>query len=117
VTLQERDADSMLHFYRRLLHWRREHITLIRGEQTLLAPHEQIFAFKRTLHNQQILCAFNFSDQPARLDLVDDAEAEGNGSTTSSSWRVLEVPGLNGGRKRSHTLRFEPYGGLLLQQI
>ncbi len=117
VTLQERDADSMLHFYRQLLHWRREHITLIRGEQTLLAPHEQIFAFMRTLNHQQILCAFNLSDRPARLELIGGAEMPSGEPTMNSPWRVLEVPGLIGGRKRGHTLRFEPYGGLLLQRI
>jgi alpha-glucosidase len=64
---QEADTGSLLHFYRALLHWRREQPALWGGTQTLLPADAQVFAYVRTSDDgaQRLLCAFNFSEQPA----------------------------------------------------
>ena len=106
VDVQEAQADSHLHFYRALLAWRKAHPVLIQGEQTLWPLHPQVLAFEREHEGQTVLCAFNFSAQPASIELP-------------AEWRAamplpLKVPGLSGARLAPNTLEFEPYAGLLL---
>jgi len=105
VDLQQRDPGSMLHFYRQLLHWRRGQPALIQGEQTLLPVHPQVLAYVREHQGQRVLCALNFSDQPATLSLPDDLQAADE----------LDLPGLQGGQLQGRTLAFEAFGGLLLR--
>jgi len=54
--------DSLLAFYRRLLHWRRQQPALIQGEMRLLECHPEVLAFVRTAPGQTLLCVFNLSD-------------------------------------------------------
>lgn len=104
VDLQQRDPDSMLHFYRQLLHWRRSQPALIKGEQSLLPVHPQVLAYVREHAGERVLCALNFSDRPATLNLPTGLQAAA----------VLDLPGLQGGRLQGGELAFEAFGGLLL---
>jgi alpha-glucosidase len=105
VNLQQRDPDSMLHFYRQLLHWRRSQPVLIKGEQSLLPVHPQVLAYVREHAGERVLCALNFSDRPATLTLPTGLQAAA----------VLDLPGLQGGRLQGGELAFEAFGGLLLR--
>jgi alpha-glucosidase len=105
VDVQEANPASHLHFYRTLLAWRKTQAPLLHGTQTLWREHPQVLAFERQHDGQTVLCAFNFSAEPARLDLPLD-------------WRqakALAVPGLTPAQGVGQaTLEFEPYAGLLL---
>lgn len=104
VSEQDKDPKSLLNFYRALLKWRKEQVVLLHGDQTLLDVHEQVIAFVREHEGQKVLCAFNFSDSLASLDLPSSFKLA----------KALPVPGLNGGSVAGNSMKFEAYGVLLL---
>ncbi|WP_255196341.1 glycoside hydrolase family 13 protein [Halorarius litoreus] len=72
----ERDReDGILAYYRELIDLRHETDALVYGEYELLLPEdEQVFAYTRTLDDDEFLVALNFSDAAATVDLpLDDA--------------------------------------------
>ena len=105
VDRQQNQPDSLLTFFKQLLYWRRDQPALIHGSLSLLPGHPQVLAFVREHGPQRLLCAFNFSDQPAILDLP---AGWGNASPLAGS-------GLQGAQLEGSTLCFEPWGGLYLQ--
>jgi oligo-1,6-glucosidase len=66
VEQAERDPDSILHYYRALIRLRASQPVMVYGRYDLLLDaHEQIYAFTRTLDDQQLLVMLNFSaDRP-----------------------------------------------------
>jgi alpha-glucosidase len=104
VSEQDKDPKSLLNFYRALLKWRKEQVVLLHGDQTLLDVHEQVIAFVREHEGQKVLCAFNFSDSLASLDLPASFKLA----------KAVPVPGLNGGSVAGNSMKFEAYGVLLL---
>lgn len=61
--LQLRDNDSVLHHYRAMLAYRRQHPALQHGGlETLDAP-DGILAFLRTSDEETLICVFNMTDQ------------------------------------------------------
>ncbi len=106
VDQQRGDANSMLNYVTRLLHWRRQQSALLHGDLQLLPVTEQVLAFTREAQGQQLLCLFNFSDRAAALALP-------------SAWvsaQVLPGSGLTGAQATAGTVHFEPWGGLFLQR-
>ena len=68
VAAAERNPDSVLHFYRRLLRLRRENDALIYGEFVLTErEHRQVFAYRRILGQTEFTIACNMSGDEARL--------------------------------------------------
>jgi alpha-glucosidase len=104
VSKQDNDPTSLLNFYRALLTWRKGQAVLLHGDQRLLPVHKQVMAFVREHEGQQVLCAFNFSDSAASMDLP----------AHFKSASVLPVPGLSGGSIAGNHMTFEAYGALLL---
>jgi alpha-glucosidase len=107
VDRQSAQTDSQLAFITRLLHWRRQQPALREGSLALWPADPQVLAFTRDLGGQVLLCAFNFSDRPARLALPADWQGA----------RVLAGSGLEGARVASGSVHFEPWGGLFLQAV
>jgi alpha-glucosidase len=106
VDRHEADADSLLHHYRRLLHWRKGQPALIRGDIELLPEHPQVFGHVRSLRDERVLCAFNLSERDATWTLPAGLRLG----------RVLDDSGANGARVAGDgTLRFQPYGVLFAQ--
>ena len=66
---QEKDAGSLLHFYRNLLRWRKTQPALLSGTLTVLPAHPSVMAFVRALDGVQLLCVFNFCDAPVAWDI------------------------------------------------
>ena len=65
---EEKDADSVLHFYRHLAKLRETSPALLDGVyEELLEENEQIYAFSRTLGKTRIKTAVNFSTKDAAL--------------------------------------------------
>ena len=104
VSAQDNDPKSLLNFYRALLKWRKQQTVLLHGDQALLPVHSQVMAFVREHEGQQVLCAFNFSDSAANMDLP----------ANFKSATALSVPGLSGGSVAGDCMQFEAYGALLL---
>ncbi|MFM2057060.1 MAG: hypothetical protein RLY71_1445 [Pseudomonadota bacterium] len=99
---QAMDATSLFHHYQQLLRWRRSVPALIHGEMTLLPVHAQVLAFVREHAGERVLCAFNLSEQPARLDLGADQRVAA----------VLADSGATGATLQDGALQFEPWGVL-----
>jgi alpha-glucosidase len=62
VDVQEQNQGSVLHFYRALLAFRKEHRPLSKGSIELLEAPAGILAFIRAAGNEQILCVFNMTE-------------------------------------------------------
>lgn len=98
-------SHSLLGYFTALLAWRKQQPALIHGDMRVWPSHPQVLVFERQHGDQRVLCAFNFSDQPASMALHSDW----------SSAQVLSGSGLQGGTRHGSELRFEPWGGLFLQ--
>jgi alpha-glucosidase len=104
VSEQDKDPQSLLNFYRNLLAWRKGQGVLLHGDQILLPVHKQLMAFVREHEGKKVLCAFNFSDTLATMDLPANFQ----------SASVLPIPGLGGGSVSGNSIKLETYGALLL---
>lgn len=104
VSEQDKDPQSLLNFYRGLLAWRKGQEVLLHGDQVLLPVHQQVMAFVREHEGKKVLCAFNFSDSAATLDLP----------APFKSASMLPIPGLGGGSVSGENIHLETYSALLL---
>lgn len=68
VAAQEGDQGSMLAHYRRMLAFRRAHPTLVSGAMEAISAEGEVAMFIRR-GDEVIFCAFNLSDQAARIVL------------------------------------------------
>lgn len=105
VDQQVGKPDSLLSYFSQLLAWRKGQAELIHGSMTVWPSHPQVLVFEREHQGQRVLCAFNFSDAPASIDLPAAWQAA----------RTLFGSGLTGGQHHGSALHFEPWGGLHLQ--
>jgi alpha-glucosidase len=67
VARQETDDQSALHFYRRILAFRRAHPVLVEGGIEFIRTSEPVLAFRRTGSDGNMLCIFNLSADPVRV--------------------------------------------------
>jgi len=64
------DPDSIYAYYKKLIHFRKKHDVLIYGQYDLiLAKHEKIYAYTRTLHDNIILIITNLFSEEAQFNL------------------------------------------------
>ncbi len=71
------NSDSVWNYYRRLIALRKEYSVMIYGEYKLLLPdHEQIYAYTRTLGDEQLLVILNFSGGASSFELPDQISYE-----------------------------------------
>ena len=65
---EEKDADSVLSYYKQIIRLRKTNPVLLSGVyEELLADNEQIYAFSRTESTRRIVTAVNFSLEEAQL--------------------------------------------------
>ncbi len=70
VDAEEADPDSVLSFYKRMLAFRRAHPVLRHGAIEFLASEGDAVAFGRSGAGEEMICAFNFSAEPAVIALA-----------------------------------------------
>ncbi|WP_440961797.1 glycoside hydrolase family 13 protein [Paenibacillus nitricinens] len=64
------DSDSIFYYYQELIALRKKNPIMVYGEYKLLLPeHENIYAYTRTLDDEQWLILLNFSEAPQTVDL------------------------------------------------
>lgn len=106
VSSQEDDPKSCLNYFRRMTHLRTENPILIYGDyEMLLEDDEKIYAYKRTLGEQQWLVMLNFSKEEVSTDI---------GMDLSNSQEIInnyDELAINHGR---HIL-LKPYQAVILQ--
>jgi alpha-glucosidase len=59
VEKQEADQNSVLHFYRKIIAFRRAHPALLKGDIQLLPSPNSVLAFRRSYDEETLLCLFN----------------------------------------------------------
>ena len=101
VDAQERDAASLLHFYRGLLRWRKSQPALVHGTLSVLPAHPQVLAFVRAHEGRRLLCVFNFSGTAAQwevpAELAAATEVPGSGlAVVARSGNLLQLPAWGG---------------------
>jgi len=70
VEEQERRADSVLNYFRKMVQLRKSYLTLVYGKFELVDENnKQLFAYTRQLDKQKLLVVLNFSDKAATLSL------------------------------------------------
>jgi oligo-1,6-glucosidase len=69
VAEQESNPNSVLHFFRKMVHLRKSNLILVYGKFELVdIDNKQIFAYTRSLNKEQLLVVLNFSDTTAILN-------------------------------------------------
>jgi alpha-glucosidase len=96
------DPDSLLHHYRRLLRWRRQHPALRQGSMELPPVHPQVLAYVRQQGDERILCAFNLSAEPTVWAAPPELPIA----------RALSAGGPATAAVEGGTVRFDAYGVL-----
>ncbi|MNC35713.1 Oligo-1,6-glucosidase [compost metagenome] len=64
------DSDSVFYYYQKLIALRKKHLIMTYGDYQLLLPeNEDIYAYTRTLDDEQWLVLLNFSEAPQTVEL------------------------------------------------
>ncbi len=72
VLSENSDPESCLNYFRKMVKVRKDNPVLIYGDYQIIQPeHEQIYAFKRTLDENQMVVLLNFSETEASINLAD----------------------------------------------
>lgn len=94
------DADSVLHFARSILAWRKTVPQLLRGEIAFFDAPEPVLAFRRDLAGApSVLAAFNLGGQPVAFvwpQAADCAPLDGHGLAGSLAGACVTLPGFGG---------------------
>ncbi len=73
VVAQDKDPNSVLNYFRQMTKFRQDYPVMVYGAYELIAPeHEQVYAYTRTLEDQQMLVILNFSEEEVRFKLPPD---------------------------------------------
>lgn len=72
---EQKDKDSVFHFYKKLIQLRKQERVLIDGKYDVLLPeHPEIFAYTRTDEHSRLLVICNFTGHEVRYDLPENWE-------------------------------------------
>ena len=84
VQAEDKNPDSLLNFYRRLLRFRKENPIVIYGDYRELMPeHEQLYVYERNYQGKKLLVVCSFTSEGVRFDAPE-------GINLSEGTRVLE---------------------------
>ncbi|HLR92719.1 MAG TPA: alpha-amylase family glycosyl hydrolase [Atopostipes sp.] len=100
---QEKDENSILHFYRKLLEIKKEAL-FQEGSYEMVETEEVIYAYKRKLENQEALVCSNFSDKNVSVDL-------------NNEWTKEQIILENEGNTiQGNSLHLAPYGTVVFRK-
>jgi len=92
VDLQEAQEDSILHFYRDTIAFRKSHPCMTMGKTAWIDLPAPVLAFTRITANQNLTCVFNLSKVPQTLTLTGDTALTGPQHATLNGG-TLTLPG------------------------
>lgn len=102
---QEQDPDSILHFYRNMLHYRKENPVLVYGDYECLQPeHTSVYAYLRTYGDERRFILLNFSKKPSNFSLKP--------GTYPTQAEINNYSSLN---FTSNGIRLQPFQGVVLK--
>ena len=92
VDLQEAQNDSVLHFYRQTIGFRKSHPCMTRGKTAWIDLPDPMLAFTRSTTDQHLTCVFNLSKAPQTLTVTGKATLTGPQHATLAD-STLTLPG------------------------
>ena len=105
VAAQESDPNSVLNHFRAMTALRNNNQVLVYGDYEILEPdHEQIYAYTRSLGEDQMLVLLNFSESTARMILPDGWSAA---KAIINNYNTLENDGT--------TVSLKPWQAVIMQ--
>ncbi|MNW53172.1 Oligo-1,6-glucosidase [compost metagenome] len=73
-----KSENSIFNYYKKLIALRKKHKVIVYGEYELLLPsHEQIYAYTRTLEDEQLVVILNFSDRGPVFQMPEEINLKG----------------------------------------
>ena len=79
------DEESVFHYYQQLIELRDQYPILVYGKyQLILDDDQEIYAYTRTLEDEQLLVILNFFDGEPKFDLPSEIEFEEKGLLISN---------------------------------
>jgi len=107
VAAAEQDPRSILHYYREVLAFRREHRTLVYGSYEVLDENnEEVFAYRRKDEAGDLLVMLNFSDEATNFALPAAVKQQGWQVRISNQQRDQQIP-------LAATLQLAPWEALI----
>ncbi|MBQ3443841.1 MAG: alpha-glucosidase [Selenomonadaceae bacterium] len=92
VEIEEREADSVLNYYRKLSKLRNSSEILLRGEYEELYPeNEELYIFKRTFGGKKITVAVNFTTHEVKMPISGGKKILGNYPDEKNYLRATEA--------------------------
>ena len=102
VARQEKDADALLHHYRRAIALRRAHPALAKGAQSAMAVDGDVLMFHRTHEDGEVFCAFNLGEAQSHFSMpqgdwidigksVGAAAPDARGIVSLSAWQCCTM--------------------------
>ncbi|WP_435625185.1 glycoside hydrolase family 13 protein [Flagellimonas sp.] len=77
VAAQEKDTDSVLNYFRKMVQVRKDHLGLVYGDYTLLLEDsEKVYAYTRISDDNKYLILLSFSTEPVTIDLSNEGFGE-----------------------------------------
>ncbi len=108
VQQAQKQEDSILHYYQKLIRLRKENPVMVYGSYDLiLAEHEQIYSFTRTLEEERLLVMLNFSQETPLFALPEEIHF------TKSQLMIGNYP--VDPLENIHQLRLRPYEARVYQ--
>lgn len=103
VEEQEKDADSILNFYRKLIELKKTEL-FQQGSYDMKETKDTIYAYERIFDGQKSLVYCNFSEEVETVDIGEE-------------WHQEQIVLQNDGNELSHgRLQLSPYGAIVLVQ-
>ncbi|MEE9334258.1 MAG: alpha-amylase family glycosyl hydrolase [Granulosicoccaceae bacterium] len=91
---QEQENDSLLHYYRKAIEFRKQHPELVKGAQSALSVTGDVVSFTRSLDEAQMFCAFNIGQHNSSALLPEgdwNISDEGLGTSTVLNGREVAL--------------------------
>jgi len=105
VEQQDKDKDSILNYFRKMIQVRKANPVLIYGDYKLQASeHEQLYAYSRTLGDVKALVLLNFSTEKVEFELPKDFNKAN-----------ILINNMDALSKKGSTVELQPYQAVILQ--
>ncbi|MFZ0490247.1 MAG: alpha-glucosidase [Salegentibacter sp.] len=103
VADEERDPNSVLNYFKKMVQLRKDHPVLVYGDYELVQPeHPAIYAYTRKMNENEMLVLLNFTKENASIDLAD-----------FGSLNYVLINNYNGLKKQQRRVTLQPYQAVI----
>ncbi len=103
VAVEERNPNSVLNHFKKMVQLRKDRPVLIYGDYELLQPeHPEIYAYTRKTDKESVLVLLNFTEKDSEIELPD----------TMRLHEIL-IDNLDGAKNEKNRIRLGPYQAIV----